>query len=77
MLTTKYLDISWTGEWSIRNGSRPPFLPIAILISFEKYIGPTIITSTESIKVVPIKPVQRAGKVKLEGCARVCKSQYA
>src|SRR5438045_2656054 len=37
----------------------PPFLPVAILIFFEKYKGPTI-TSTEGIKVVPIAPIQRS-----------------
>jgi ATP-dependent DNA helicase PIF1 len=36
----------------------PPFLPIAVLISFENYKGPTI-TSLEGIEVVPITPIRR------------------
>jgi ATP-dependent DNA helicase PIF1 len=36
----------------------PPFLPIAVLISFDKYKGPTI-TNSEGTKVVLIAPVRR------------------
>ena len=36
----------------------PPCLPIAVLISFDNYKGPTI-TSLESERVVPIAPIQR------------------
>ena len=47
-----------------REDQGPPFLPIAIHISFDKYTGP-VITSSEGIKVVPIAPIQRSweGKV--------------
>ena len=36
----------------------PPSLPIAVLISFDNYKGPTI-TSLESERVVPIVPIRR------------------
>jgi ATP-dependent DNA helicase PIF1 len=36
----------------------PPCLPIAVLISFDNYKGPTI-SSLEGEKVVPITPIQR------------------
>ncbi|GBB94109.1 hypothetical protein RclHR1_22940003 [Rhizophagus clarus] len=37
---------------------KPPSLPIAIFISFEKYEGPTI-SNSEAVKVVPIIPIKQ------------------
>ncbi|PKB95962.1 hypothetical protein RhiirA5_242033, partial [Rhizophagus irregularis] len=36
----------------------PPSLPIAVLVSFNSYKGPTI-TSLEGERVVPIAPIRR------------------
>ena len=41
-----------------REDQGPPFLPIAVLISFEGYKGSTI-TSLEGTRVVPIAPIWR------------------
>ena len=44
-----------------REDQEPPFLPIAVLISFEGYKGPTII-SLEGTRVVPIAPIRHTWK---------------
>ena len=43
----------------------PPSLPIAVLINFDKYEGPTI-SNTEGVKVVPIVPIKRTWEGKDE-----------
>ena len=42
----------------IFEGQGPPSLPIAVLINFDNYEGPTI-SNTEGVKVVPIVPIKR------------------
>jgi ATP-dependent DNA helicase PIF1 len=46
----------------------PPSLPIAVLIDFDNYNDPAII-STEGKKVVPIIPIQRSWKTKTVACS--------
>src|SRR4051812_30689937 len=48
----------------------PPSLPIAVLISFDNYKGPTI-TSLEGEKVVPIAPIRRTWDGKTGVCLRL------
>ena len=43
----------------------PPSLPVVVFVNFDQYEGPTI-TTTEGVKVVPIVPIKRAGKVNPE-----------
>ncbi len=47
-----------------------PFLPIAVLISFDNYKGPTI-TSLEGKNVVSIAPIHRIWDGKSEVCSRL------
>jgi hypothetical protein len=47
----------------IFKGQGPPSLPIAVLINFDNYEGPTI-SNTEGVKVVPIVPIKRTWKGK-------------
>jgi ATP-dependent exoDNAse (exonuclease V) alpha subunit len=47
----------------IFEGEGPPSLPIAVLINFDKYEGPTI-SNTEGINVVPIVPIKRTWESK-------------
>jgi len=46
----------------------PPFLPIAVLISFENYKGPTI-TTLGGTKIVPIAPIRRTWEGKSGTCS--------
>ncbi|GBB92624.1 hypothetical protein RclHR1_20340003 [Rhizophagus clarus] len=48
----------------------PPSLPIAVLVDFDNYIGPAII-STEGKKVVPIIPIWRFWETKMVACSRL------
>ncbi|CAG8754421.1 15252_t:CDS:1, partial [Cetraspora pellucida] len=48
----------------------PPSLPVAVLISFEHYKGPTI-TASDGKKVVPIAPIQRTWEGKVGMCSRL------
>jgi hypothetical protein len=48
----------------------PPSLPIAVLISFDNYKGPTI-TSLEGEKVVPIAPIRRTWDGKTGVCSHL------
>ncbi|EXX54639.1 ATP-dependent DNA helicase PIF1-like [Rhizophagus irregularis DAOM 181602=DAOM 197198] len=48
----------------------PPSLPIAVLVSFDSYKGPTI-TSLEGERVVPIAPIRRTWDGKSGVCSRL------
>ena len=48
----------------------PPFLPIAVLISFENYKGPTI-TTLGGTKIVPIAPIRHTWEGKSGTCSRL------
>ena len=46
-------------------GQGPPSLPIAVLVEFEGYNGPAIITA-EGNKIVPMLPLDILGQGKME-----------
>ncbi|GBC46555.2 ATP-dependent DNA helicase PIF1-like [Rhizophagus irregularis DAOM 181602=DAOM 197198] len=48
----------------------PPSLPIAVLVEFDNYNGPAII-STKGNKVVPITPIRRFWETKTVACSRL------
>jgi len=48
----------------------PPSLPVAVLVEFEAYKGPTI-TTLEGNKVVPIVPIKRSWEGKNGPCSRL------
>jgi len=48
----------------------PPSLPIAVLVEFNNYNGPTII-SAEGKKVVPITPIRRSWETNTRNCSRL------
>ncbi|CAG8820287.1 16637_t:CDS:1, partial [Racocetra fulgida] len=48
----------------------PNSLPTAVLVAFDKYNGPTIVTP-EGVPVVPIAPIQRTWESKSGMCLRL------
>src|SRR5204863_1405820 len=51
-------------------GQGPPSLPTVVLIEFDAYAGPAIVTA-EGHKIVPIAPIRHSWKGKKETCSRL------